>query len=192
MKERSGTCSAADKEMAPGGDMTRVDVSKGDTARRDVSKGDTARIDVPGGDTAKGDTPGANTSKGDVLSARMLAVSRAGHDKDTVYVVLAENGPYLYLADGRRRTLAKPKKKKRMHVQLITHLPADILDAMQDLRCDAHLRKAIRAYEQRVAYTDERYAADTDAKCVAGVDEQREAENGNLSKEESKIRRTVD
>ncbi len=87
--------------------------------------------------------------KSTALSAHMLAVSRAGHDKDTVYVVLAENGPYLYLADGRRRTLAKPKKKKRMHVQLITHLPADILDAMQELRCDAHLRKVIRAYEQR-------------------------------------------
>lgn len=91
---------------------------------------------------------------GELLSARMLAVSRAGHDKDTLYVVLAKDGPYLWLADGKRRTLAAPKKKKLMHVQLIRHLPEEILAPMQEIRLDAHLRKILKSYETRTERTE--------------------------------------
>lgn len=47
----------------------------------------------------------------------MFAVSRAGHDKGRMYLVLKEEGDYVYLADGRIRTVENPKKKKRKHVQ---------------------------------------------------------------------------
>ena len=80
----------------------------------------------------------------------MLAVSRAGHDKDVLYVVLAQEGSYLWLADGKRRSLASPKKKKQMHVQLITHLPESLLEQMQEIRLDAHLKKIIKSYELRM------------------------------------------
>lgn len=40
-----------------------------------------------------------------------LAVSLAGHDKDSVYAVVAEEGSMVLLADGRTRTLEKPKKR---------------------------------------------------------------------------------
>lgn len=83
---------------------------------------------------------------GEPLSAQMLAISRAGHDKGGIFVVLAEDGEYLWLADGRRRTLAAPKKKKQMHVQLVRHLPKELLAQMQEIRLDAHLRKIIEAY----------------------------------------------
>lgn len=86
---------------------------------------------------------------GEPLSANMLAVSRAGHDRDARYVVLAQEGSYLWLADGERRSLASPKKKKQMHVQLITHLPDEILAQMQEIRLDAHLKKILKAYELR-------------------------------------------
>ena len=49
----------------------------------------------------------------------MLARSKAGHDKGHVYVILNVEDAYVYLADGSIRTLAKPKKKKKKHVQLI-------------------------------------------------------------------------
>ena len=41
----------------------------------------------------------------------MLAVSRAGHDKDTLYLVLESDGEFLWLADGKRRLLETPKKR---------------------------------------------------------------------------------
>lgn len=43
----------------------------------------------------------------------MLASSKAGHDKDTVYVIIKEETEYVYLVDGRLRTLAKPKERIR-------------------------------------------------------------------------------
>ncbi|MGN1165549.1 MAG: KOW domain-containing RNA-binding protein [Lachnospiraceae bacterium] len=49
----------------------------------------------------------------------MLARSKAGHDKDKKYVIINADQTYVYLADGRIRTLNKLKKKKRKHIQII-------------------------------------------------------------------------
>lgn len=49
----------------------------------------------------------------------MLARSKAGHDAGTVYVIINEDDAYVYLVDGKIRTLARPKKKKKKHVQII-------------------------------------------------------------------------
>ena len=43
----------------------------------------------------------------------MLAVSKAGHDTGRLYVIIETDDSYVYLADGRIRTLDKPKKKKK-------------------------------------------------------------------------------
>lgn len=56
----------------------------------------------------------------------MLAKSKAGHDKENVYVVISIDDSYVYLADGRIRTLEKPKKKKYKHVQIIRKINTDI------------------------------------------------------------------
>ena len=49
----------------------------------------------------------------------MLARSRAGHDAGALYVITEADDTYVYLVDGKVRTLDKPKKKKKKHVQLI-------------------------------------------------------------------------
>ena len=49
----------------------------------------------------------------------MLAKSLAGHDKNKIYVIADIDEAYVYLADGVTKTLEKPKKKKKIHVQLI-------------------------------------------------------------------------
>lgn len=49
----------------------------------------------------------------------MLAKSKAGHDKGHVYVIYEVDETYVYLVDGKKRPLKKPKKKKRKHVQII-------------------------------------------------------------------------
>ena len=45
-----------------------------------------------------------------------VVYSKSGHDKTLPFVVLRVDGEYLYLADGKRRTLEHPKKKKQKHV----------------------------------------------------------------------------
>lgn len=58
----------------------------------------------------------------------MLAKSKCGHDAGNVYVIIDVDETYVYLADGRIRTLDKLKKKKKKHIQLIKD-QYDIVDA---------------------------------------------------------------
>ncbi|MCM1124939.1 MAG: hypothetical protein NC429_00565 [Lachnospiraceae bacterium] len=49
----------------------------------------------------------------------MFAVSKAGHDKGRMYLIVGEDETTVDLADGRIRTLENPKKKKKKHVQVV-------------------------------------------------------------------------
>lgn len=48
----------------------------------------------------------------------LLAWAKAGHDKDALYIIIEEKDDYVWLADGRIRTLEKPKKKNKRHIQI--------------------------------------------------------------------------
>lgn len=50
--------------------------------------------------------------------AGALVRSLAGHDKDDYFLIIKEEADYVYLADGKLRTVSKPKRKKKKHVQL--------------------------------------------------------------------------
>lgn len=47
----------------------------------------------------------------------MVVRSRAGRDAGGYYLVLRSEGGFCYIADGRRRRLAAPKKKNPLHLQ---------------------------------------------------------------------------
>lgn len=49
----------------------------------------------------------------------MLAVSRAGHDCGELYVITELDERFVWLADGRLKTVENPKKKSRKHIQVI-------------------------------------------------------------------------
>ena len=51
-----------------------------------------------------------------------FAVSKAGHDKEQVYLIIGETDKNLYLTDGRFHMPDKPKKKNKKHPRLI-HQP---------------------------------------------------------------------
>ena len=46
-----------------------------------------------------------------------LVTSKAGHDKGTLYVVVAVEGEFVYLSDGKLKLPETPKKKKKKHIQ---------------------------------------------------------------------------
>ena len=48
-----------------------------------------------------------------------VVVSTTGRDADQWFYVIHEDPIYLYLANGKDRTLDKPKRKKRKHVQKV-------------------------------------------------------------------------
>ena len=56
-----------------------------------------------------------------------LATSKAGHDKDRLYMIVGEEGECVYLCDGRLRGVEHPKKKKKKHIQIIHSSAEDTL-----------------------------------------------------------------
>ncbi len=47
----------------------------------------------------------------------MLASSKAGHDKDSVYVIIREDGEYIYVADGKSRTVRSEEHTSELQSQ---------------------------------------------------------------------------
>lgn len=54
-----------------------------------------------------------------IVERGMLAKSKAGHDKGHLYVITDVNETYVYLVDGKTKSIQKPKKKKLKHIQVI-------------------------------------------------------------------------
>ena len=53
------------------------------------------------------------------LEPGMLAISKAGHDKDRIYVIIRTEDKYVYVADGDLRPLRHMKRKNVRHLQPI-------------------------------------------------------------------------
>ncbi len=66
-----------------------------------------------------------------------IVTALCGHDKDRLYLVVGEANGYLFLADGKRRRLEKPKRKKIKHIRPI--LPKRRCDPA--VMTDGRLRK---------------------------------------------------
>ena len=78
-----------------------------------------------------------------------LAISRSGHDKDSLYVIIKEEANMVYLADGKLKPIEKPKKKNRKHIQIIKNLPKEITEVFtqQDFR-NEEIKRAIKLYQK--------------------------------------------
>ena len=48
-----------------------------------------------------------------------FVTSKAGHDKGTLYVVMAVEGDFVYLCDGKLKKPENPKRKRLKHIQPI-------------------------------------------------------------------------
>ena len=55
----------------------------------------------------------------DNLNISDVVVSTAGHDQGQLFYVFAMDDEFLYLANGKDRSLDKLKRKKRKHVQKV-------------------------------------------------------------------------
>ena len=75
----------------------------------------------------------------------MLAVSKAGHDKRELYVITGEDSEYVYLADGRKRTAAAPKKKNKKHIQIIRRMK---MEKPNDDYSDLEIKRTIKMYQE--------------------------------------------
>ena len=94
------------------------------------------------------------TKENEVISLEyqigQVVYSKSGHDKGDVQMIIAVEGEYLFLADGRRRKLEKPKRKKKMHVQPTFYVEEDVAAKLQTgaYLLDADIKKALKKYRQ--------------------------------------------
>ena len=57
-----------------------------------------------------------------------VAVSTAGHDTGKCYVIFQIDSEYVYLVDGRIRTIDRPKKKKMIHIRMLSEIDQNLAD----------------------------------------------------------------
>ena len=84
-------------------------------------------------------------------SEGLFAKSKAGHDKGNIYVIVREDNEYVYVADGVSKTLEKPKKKNKKHIQIIKKKAIEIIADEQQVKAqkladNEQVKRAIKLY----------------------------------------------
>ena len=78
--------------------------------------------------------------------------SDAGRDKGKLFVVLAVEGEYLLLADGKSRRVESPKRKKRKHVLFVAAEETRVSGKIKNNEkiTNSELRRTLAAYREEV------------------------------------------
>ena len=74
--------------------------------------------------------------------------SDAGRDKGKLFAVLAVEGEYLLLADGKERKAESPKRKKRRHARLVSAGAGGLCEKIrsEERVTNRELREALAAF----------------------------------------------
>ena len=82
----------------------------------------------------------------DIVKANIVT-STAGRDKGEVFFVLATEGDFLLLADGKTRPVERPKRKRRKHAKLYRSDGGSLSGRIRSSEqiTNSELRKAIAA-----------------------------------------------
>lgn len=80
-----------------------------------------------------------------------VVYSKSGRDKTLPFVVLSIDMEYLLLADGKKRTLEHPKRKKNKHVQKTNYICEEIREKLTTggYLLDSDIRKALNDFGAR-------------------------------------------
>jgi len=73
------------------------------------------------------------------------AVATAGHDSGKSYVIFLSDKEYVYLVDGRIRTIDRPKKKKKKHVTMLAGFDPVLADkVLAKSVCNEEIKRAVK------------------------------------------------
>ncbi len=76
-----------------------------------------------------------------------MAYSLSGHDKSRLYFIIEENETWVWLADGRVRTLDNPKRKNKKHMQIIKNIDDTMRKSIIDKTAtNETIKRAIKLY----------------------------------------------
>ena len=81
-----------------------------------------------------------------------VVVSTAGRDQDKLFYVIGTDPVYLMLANGKDRTLEKPKRKKRKHVAKVLRSETRVAEKLRlgDKVLNSELRRDLAEISQKL------------------------------------------
>ena len=85
-----------------------------------------------------------------------VVVSTAGRDRGEWFYVIQEEPVYLYLANGKDRTLDKPKRKKRKHIQKVLRSETRVAEKLRagDKVLNSELRRDLASLSRDMQSDD--------------------------------------
>ena len=91
------------------------------------------------------------------LTRGSVVRSAAGHDRGELFLILREEGDFVWLTDGKRRKIETPKKKRRKHVVSAGVWTHPVIGRLQDGEpvLDSEIRRALAAFRNRFSETKE-------------------------------------
>ena len=83
--------------------------------------------------------------------------SDAGRDKGKLFVVLAVEGEYLLLADGKTRKVESPKRKKRRHVLYLASEDTRVSEKIkgEEKITNSELRRTLAVFNRELVQPDQ-------------------------------------
>ena len=84
------------------------------------------------------------------ISKADIVISLAGRDKGRLFYVLARDGQYVTIADGKGRKLENPKRKKLKHVRFVSRTESRVAGKILsgDKVLNSELRRDLAAFGQ--------------------------------------------
>lgn len=80
-----------------------------------------------------------------------LALSKAGHDKNELFIIINEELEYVYLVDGKNRPIENPKRKNKKHIQVINCSEKTLLEKIDANKriTNEDIKRTIKCYKSK-------------------------------------------
>lgn len=83
------------------------------------------------------------------LQYGQIVKSKAGRDKDKIFVIVDLQDEYAYLADGQLRRIENPKQKKKKHIQPTNYIIEELhMKLTRDIKVtNVEIRRHLAVYQ---------------------------------------------
>ncbi len=81
-----------------------------------------------------------------------IVFSKCGRDKGRAFIVYDYNDDYVFIVDGDLRKLEKPKKKKKIHIQISKNIDDEVKNKIENelYLLNSDIRKALAKYNDKL------------------------------------------
>lgn len=88
----------------------------------------------------------------ELYSKGQIVFSKCGRDKGRAFIVYDFNEEYVFIVDGDLRKLEKPKKKKKIHIQISKAVNEEIKNKLENelYILNSDIRKALAKYNNKM------------------------------------------